>query len=63
MDEEAAVPPPSSALRLYFGEPGEALWDIARRFGASMAAVMEENELDSETLPERQMLLIPMVED
>ncbi len=63
LDEEAAVPPPSSALRLYFGEPGEALWDIARRFGASMAAVMEENELDSETLPERQMLLIPMVED
>lgn len=59
-DEEAALPPPPCALRLYFGESGEAVWDIARRFGASMAAVMEENDLDCETLPEKQMLLIPL---
>lgn len=63
LDEESPIQPPSCALRLYFGEPGEALWDIARRFGASMAAVMEENDLDCETLLERQMLLIPLVEE
>lgn len=62
-DEDTALPPPSCALRLYFGEPGEAVWDIARRFGASVTAVMEENDLDSETLQEKQMLLIPLRKD
>lgn len=63
LQEDAVQPPPSCALRLYFGEAGERVWDIARRFGAPMSAVMEENDLDSETLLEKQMLLIPLVED
>ena len=59
LEEETALPPPPCALRIYYGEPGETVWDIARRFGASVTAVMEENDLDGETLREKQMLLIP----
>ncbi|MDE6593156.1 MAG: DUF3794 domain-containing protein [Oscillospiraceae bacterium] len=49
------------ALKLYFADPGEELWDIAKGCGASVGLVMEENELDSGTLSEGRMLLIPMV--
>jgi len=59
LDEETALPPPGCALRIYYGEPGETVWDIARRFGAPVTAILEENDLDGETLREKQMLLIP----
>lgn len=48
------------ALKLYFADEGEELWDIAKGCGASVKAVMEENELDSQALTESKMLLIPM---
>lgn len=47
------------ALRLYFAESGEELWDIAKRYGASMLRIIEENELDGDALSEAKMLLIP----
>ena len=59
LDEENPLPPSPCALRIYYGEPGETVWDIARRFSAPVTAVMEENDLDGETLREKQMLLIP----
>lgn len=52
--------PGDLALKLYFADAGEQLWDIAKGCGASVAAVMEENELDGGTLPESKMLLIPI---
>ncbi len=49
------------ALRLYFAHNGEELWDIAKRYGASIDQVMEENELeDTEAVKEGRMLLIPI---
>lgn len=48
------------ALRLYFAEVGEELWDIAKRYGASIGQVMEENELENNAVKESRMLLIPM---
>lgn len=53
----------SCALRLYYADKDEGVWDIAKRFGTAMTAVMEENALDCERLPEPSMLLIPMVND
>ena len=38
---------------------GEELWDIAKRYGASMMRIMEENELDGDIVKEAGMLLIP----
>ncbi len=50
------------ALRLYFGQPQEALWDIARRFHTTVAAIQAENEDCCDPLTQAQMLLIPMVQ-
>lgn len=49
------------ALRLYFGQEEESLWEIAKRFHTSVSAIMEENDCDSDRLATQQMLLIPIV--
>lgn len=54
------------ALRLYFAESGEELWDIAKRYGASIEQVMEENDIDAHVnndggaVKDGRMLLIPI---
>lgn len=48
------------ALRLYFAEEGEELWGIAKRYGAAISRVIEENELDGDVIREGRMLLIPI---
>lgn len=62
-DEEAPKKKPVPALRIYRGEKEERVWDIAKRYGTSMTAVMEENDLPDEVLSENQTLLIPIVEE
>lgn len=47
------------ALKLFFARQGEEVWDIAKSCGASIKAVMEENELTQGALPEDKMLIIP----
>ena len=37
------------------------MWEIAKRYNTSMAAVMEENGLEGANVPQRSMLLIPIV--
>ena len=49
------------ALRLYFGQPEESLWEIAKRYHTAPEAVREENALAEDTLKTAQMLLIPNV--
>ena len=48
-----------SALRLYFADKGETLWEISKKYGAVISRVIEENELDSDVLSQKRMLLIP----
>lgn len=48
-----------AAVILYYAEPGEQLWDIAKRYGADWEKIAAENELSAEALPERTMLVIP----
>ncbi len=48
------------ALRLYFAESGEDIWNIAKSYGAAMDRVCEENDLDGASVKENRMLLIPM---
>ena len=48
-----------AAVILYYAEPGEQLWDIAKRYGVDCAKIAAENELATETLAERTMLVIP----
>lgn len=49
------------AVRLYFGNEGESLWDIAKMYSTSLSAVMEENEIYDDRLNGNRMILIPIV--
>ena len=53
--------PRDYALLLYFGRAGEPVWDIAKRCRTSVDAILDENELAGDVLPEDAMLLIPIV--
>ncbi len=49
------------ALKLYYAETGEKIWDIAKKYNTSVSAVTAENELTEEKLTAPCMLLIPIV--
>lgn len=64
IDVDAAKPKEKEALyalKLYYADKGEGVWDIAKRYSTSVEAIMEENELAKDVLEQRGMLLIPMV--
>jgi hypothetical protein len=48
-------------LYLYFADKDESVWDIAKSYNTSANAIWEENDVESDALPERAMLLIPIV--
>lgn len=49
------------ALKLYFADEKEDLWEIAKKYGTSVSAITEENDIDGDTLSDKEMLLIPIV--
>ncbi len=49
------------ALRLYFADEGEKVWDISKRYNTSAAAIINENELESGSSTVSGMILIPIV--
>ncbi|MBR4727648.1 MAG: DUF3794 domain-containing protein [Clostridia bacterium] len=51
--------PTPAALTIYFSEPGESLWEIARRYRTTVDAIRAENSLDADRITEKTMLLIP----
>lgn len=53
---------PLCALRICYAEAGDCVWDIAKSYSTSMAAVLEENNLEGEQLNTRTMLLIPLID-
>ena len=60
LDTETVKKSEGYALKMYFAEEGEELWDIAKRYSTSVEAIIEENELNTENDGAR-MLLIPIV--
>ena len=48
------------SLKLYYSEPGESAWDIAKRTKASLQGILDENEIDGEGPDCGRMLLIPI---
>ena len=46
------------AMVLFFGEKGENLWDIAKKYRVSEEKIMKENNLSEEILPEKTMIVI-----
>ena len=49
-----------AALTIYFAEAGEPVWDIARKYRTTTQAVTAENDLTGDTIPQKQMLVIPL---
>ncbi len=59
-DENDTFPPEKAALKIYYANAGESLWEIAKACHTSMDEVMKENELSSDILPANTMLLVPL---
>ncbi len=53
LEQEEAKP-----LVVYYGEKGERLWDIARRYATSVASLKSINNLSADILDEKKLLLI-----
>ena len=49
------------ALKLYYAESGESVWDIAKKYNTAASSVAAENELEQEIISAPCMLLIPIV--
>lgn len=47
-----------SPLILYYAGKGEKVWDIAKRYSASLKSICDENDLNEEELSSSRMLLI-----
>lgn len=58
-DDDAPCRTHDSALILYYADRGEQIWDISKRFCSRPRDIMTENELESDTLEDSVMLLIP----
>ncbi len=60
--EPAAEPYPEerAALRICRVRKGSSLWEIAKSCHTDMAAIMEENDLTEEQVPEDRLLLVPL---
>ena len=52
---------PSVVLRRT--EPGEGLWELAKRYGTTTQQILQANELEEGPLPSGRMLLIPSVRE
>lgn len=49
----------TAALIIYFAEENESVWDIAKRYNTSAKMIANSNELTTDTVGNRSMLLIP----
>ncbi len=59
-DSETKVKEGNYALKLYFADEGEDVWEIAKKYSTSMDAILEENDLMGENKVKKGMILIPM---
>ncbi len=50
----------NAALCIYFADAGEAVFDIAKRYGASPEGIMSHNSLTEEILKSKQRLIVPV---
>ncbi len=49
------------ALTIYFCDKNEKVWNIAKKYRTTVEAIIEENSLDSDIVPDKKTLLIPSV--
>ncbi|MCL2580213.1 MAG: DUF3794 domain-containing protein [Oscillospiraceae bacterium] len=61
VDEEKLKVKEQNRLYIYYADAGERVWDIAKRYNTAGTAIWEENNIEDDLLPEKRMLLIPIV--
>lgn len=57
---EQAYPPETATVKIYYADPGETVWDIARHCHTSPECICRENGITQEAMAERAMLIVPM---
>ncbi len=60
VDENAAYPAEKAALKIYFANSGESVWEVAKACRTSVDAIIQENNLSGDVLAKDTMLLIPL---
>ena len=60
VDETRAKTRRDNVLYLYYASEREPVWEIAKRYNTSVAAIQAGNQLEGDVLEGRQLLLIPM---
>ncbi len=50
--------PSASSVIVYYAEKGERLWDIARKYATSVAAIQNVNDMNVDIIEDKRMLLI-----
>jgi len=61
VDEEKLKVKEQNKLYIYYADAGESVWNIAKSYNTALGAVWEENNIESDELDEKRMLLIPIV--
>mgnify|MGYP002409045822 CR=1 FL=1 len=61
LDESRQKQKEQNKLYIYYADPGESIWEIAKRYNTSPTAIWEENGVTEDALSEKCMLLIPIV--
>ncbi len=59
LQRDAPYETDNTAVRLYYADAGECVWDIARHCHTSPQAICAENDLREETLSAKTVLLVP----
>ena len=57
--EALAQPEPDIALRIYYAAPGENVFEIAKRYHVSPAAMLKSNQLEDTRITQAARLLVP----
>ena len=60
LQTDRPYPEDRAALKLYFAQPGEKVFAIARQCHSSPAAIRAENDLRDDTVPGKMVLLVPV---
>lgn len=60
--EKPKVRTDDAALKLYFADEGEKIWDIAKRYNTSVRSIIDDNGLTGDEIEKRGMVLIPIVD-
>jgi hypothetical protein len=61
VDENKPKQKEHNKLYIYYADEGESIWNIAKQYNTSAGAIWDENSASGDILPQKTMLLIPIV--